>query len=79
MFSILALVHFCFGPVGSSMMLSFSLRNFVADADNYAIKMVDNLLDVLTHNEHSKTLKHFQSVSVSSVVMLPRRTMCVYV
>ena len=79
MFSILALVHFSFGPVRSSVKLSFSLRNFVADADNYAIKMVDNLLDVLTHNEHSKTLKHFQSVSVSGGVMLPRRTVCVYV
>ena len=45
------------------MVLGFSLRSFVADADNYAIKMVDNLLDVLTNGEHSKTLKHLQSVS----------------
>ena len=45
------------------VMFAFSLRSFVADADNYAIKMVDNLLDVLTQGDHSKTLKHFQSVS----------------
>ncbi|XP_041376068.1 bromodomain-containing protein 7-like [Gigantopelta aegis] len=32
-----------------------SVSHFVKDADDYAIKMVDNLLDILTRGEHSKS------------------------
>jgi Domain of unknown function (DUF3512) len=31
-----------------------SLQQFVADAGQYSVKMVDNLLDILTSGEHSK-------------------------
>jgi len=33
-----------------------SISSFVEDAGDFAIKMVDNLLDVLTHGDHSKYL-----------------------
>jgi hypothetical protein len=32
----------------------FSLQQFVADAGQYSVRMVDNLLDILTNGEHSK-------------------------
>ena len=32
-----------------------SLQHFVSDAGQYSVRMVDNLLDILTSGEHSKT------------------------
>jgi len=37
------------------MMFCKSLQHFVSDCGEYAVHMVDNLLDILTDGEHSKT------------------------
>lgn len=34
-----------------------SIRKFVENCGDYSINMVDNLLNILTHGEHSKTLQ----------------------
>jgi hypothetical protein len=36
------------------------LRSFVSDAGDYAMKMVDPWLNILTQGNHSRTLKYVQ-------------------
>ncbi len=45
----------------------FSLRDFVKDAGDYAVRMVDNLLDILTGHEHSKASRIIAEVSKINV------------
>lgn len=44
------------------MFTYFSLRHFVADAGDYTIAMVDDLLNVLTSGEHSKVMALLEEV-----------------
>lgn len=44
-----------------------SLSEFLAKSDEYVYKLADNLLDVLTNGEHSKTLKKTEPVSKYSL------------
>ena len=37
--------------------------NFVSDSGDYCVSMVDNLLDILTGTEHSKTTKILEQVA----------------
>uniref|UniRef100_H3CQT4 Uncharacterized protein n=1 Tax=Tetraodon nigroviridis TaxID=99883 RepID=H3CQT4_TETNG len=46
----------------SSLQCSDSLSEFLAKSDEYVYKLADNLLDVLTNGEHSKTLKKTEPV-----------------
>lgn len=46
----------------SCLCLHFSLRHFVADAGDYTIAMVDDLLNVLTSGEHSKVMALLEEV-----------------
>ena len=39
----------------------FSLKDFVSGASEYAINMVDNLLDILTSGQHSKSIKTIEA------------------
>ncbi len=45
-----------------------SIQQFVANSGDYAIKMVDDLLDLLTGGEHSKTKNTIAEVSVGRLV-----------
>ena len=44
-------------------LLCCSIQHFVANAGDYAVQMVDNLLDILTQGQHSNTIKMLKEVS----------------
>ena len=49
--------HFC------TFVSNYSLKDFVCDAGEFATRIVDGLLNILTGNEHSKTNKIFEEVN----------------
>ena len=47
-----------------------SLKDYVADAGEFATRMVDSLLNILTGNQHAKANRIFEEVSYVFLVFI---------
>lgn len=47
------------------MLFCVSISSFVENSGEFAVAMVDHLLDILTKGEHSKAKQQLEEVSIS--------------